>query len=84
MQLRLTGRWLDPAAADQEELLVVQIEGRRHRFPGTREEQVSEVAGTDVAGARALGACVGGQLHPARLGRAAPRRVRPPCGWAVP
>ncbi len=42
VQLRLRGRWLDPAAAEEEELLVVQIEGRRHRFPGTREEDVRD------------------------------------------
>src|SRR5690349_11704392 len=40
VRLRLAGRWLDPAAVDEEELLVVQIAGRRHRFPGTRDEQV--------------------------------------------
>jgi hypothetical protein len=36
VRLRLAGRWLDPAVADQEELLVVQVQGRRHRFPATR------------------------------------------------
>jgi hypothetical protein len=36
--LRLRGRWLEPAAVAEEELLVVQIEGRRHRFTGTRAE----------------------------------------------
>src|SRR5436190_1923394 len=35
--LQLTGRWLDPVAASEEELLVVQVDGRRHRFPATRK-----------------------------------------------
>lgn len=35
--LHLTGRWLDPAGASEEELLVVQVGGRRHRFPATRK-----------------------------------------------
>jgi len=41
MRLRLSGRWLGSqgAAADQdEELLVVNLEGRRHRFPADRED----------------------------------------------
>jgi hypothetical protein len=42
IQLRLRGRWLDPAAATEEELLVVQVEGRRHRFPGARAEPGGE------------------------------------------
>jgi predicted nucleic acid-binding Zn-ribbon protein len=34
VKLRMTGRWLRPADADQgEPLLVVQVQGRRHRFP---------------------------------------------------
>jgi hypothetical protein len=37
--LRLSGRWLDPAQADEEELLVVQVQGRRHRFPAIRDPQ---------------------------------------------
>jgi DNA repair exonuclease SbcCD ATPase subunit len=39
IQLRIAGRWLDPSSADEEELLVVQIDGRRHRFPGTRDPE---------------------------------------------
>jgi hypothetical protein len=35
--LHLTGRWLDPAGAGEEELLVVQVDGRRHRFPARRK-----------------------------------------------
>ena len=32
--LRMTGRWLGPAdAAQSEPLLVIQVQGRRHRFP---------------------------------------------------
>src|SRR5690242_16892791 len=38
VELRLGGHWLDPAAAAEEELLVVQVEGRRHRFPGARAQ----------------------------------------------
>jgi predicted nucleic acid-binding Zn-ribbon protein len=37
VRLRLTGRWVHPARAVEEELLVVQIDGRRHRFPVSRE-----------------------------------------------
>jgi hypothetical protein len=37
--LRLSGRWLDPAQAEEEELLVVQVQGRRHRFPAIRDPQ---------------------------------------------
>ncbi len=37
VRLKLTGRWLDPAGAEQEELLVVQVQGRRHRFTASRE-----------------------------------------------
>ncbi|MGZ4177419.1 MAG: hypothetical protein ACXVUX_14475 [Solirubrobacteraceae bacterium] len=34
--LRLSGRWLRPPATDQNEpLLVVQVQGRRHRFPAS-------------------------------------------------
>jgi DNA repair exonuclease SbcCD ATPase subunit len=39
IRLRLAGRWLDPAGAVEEELLVVQVDGRRHRFPATRDPQ---------------------------------------------
>ena len=39
VRLRLTGRWLDPAGADEEELLVVEVEGRRHRFPAVRRSE---------------------------------------------
>jgi hypothetical protein len=55
VELRLTGRWLDPGAADEEELLVVQIEGRRHRFPGTRDEGVSRDSAAEEVGSRAPG-----------------------------
>lgn len=38
-RLRLSGRWLQPhrEAADEEGLLVVHVEGRRHRFPPDRD-----------------------------------------------
>ncbi len=39
VRLRLTGRWLDRARTDEEELLVVQVQGRRHRFPGVRRPE---------------------------------------------
>ncbi len=41
LRLRLSGRWVDPKAevAEDEELLVVNVEGRRHRFPASRDEQ---------------------------------------------
>lgn len=40
IRLRLSGRWNDPQAAvsEDEELLVVNVEGRRHRFPVSRDE----------------------------------------------
>jgi hypothetical protein len=40
IRLRLSGRWSDPQAAvsEDEELLVVNVEGRRHRFPVSRDE----------------------------------------------
>jgi hypothetical protein len=38
VDLRLTGRWLGHAEADATEpLLVVQVQGRRHRFPAERD-----------------------------------------------
>jgi len=39
VRLRLSGRWLDPAGTGEQELLVVQVEGRRHRFAGTRDSR---------------------------------------------
>jgi hypothetical protein len=43
IRLRLSGRWLDPQATGDagEELLVVQVEGRRHRFPASRDDEGS-------------------------------------------
>ena len=40
VRLRFSGRWSDPQAAvsEDEELLVVNVEGRRHRFPVSRGE----------------------------------------------
>jgi hypothetical protein len=39
IRLRLTGRWLGPAGGEQAEpLLVVQLQGRRHRFPPATDE----------------------------------------------
>ncbi len=40
IRLRLSGRWVDPQrpADQEEELLVVNVEGRRHRFPVSRDE----------------------------------------------
>ncbi len=37
VRLTLTGRWLDPVGAEEEELLVVQVAGRRHRFTASRD-----------------------------------------------
>jgi hypothetical protein len=38
VRLRLSGRWLGPGdPADHDPLLVVQLQGRRHRFPASRE-----------------------------------------------
>jgi hypothetical protein len=38
VELRLSGRWLDEArAGDDEPLLVVQLQGRRHRFAAARD-----------------------------------------------
>ncbi len=41
LRLRLSGRWVDPKAevAEDEELLVINVEGRRHRFPASRDER---------------------------------------------
>jgi hypothetical protein len=41
LRLRLSGRWLDEGTevGDDEELLVINVEGRRHRFPVSRDEQ---------------------------------------------
>ena len=41
LRLRLSGRWVDPKAevAADDELLVVNVEGRRHRFPASRAER---------------------------------------------
>jgi hypothetical protein len=37
VRLQLSGHWVEPqAAVDEEELLVVQVEGRRHRFPASQ------------------------------------------------
>jgi hypothetical protein len=40
LRLRLSGRWLDPQgrAGEDEELLVVQVQGRRHRFPPSPDD----------------------------------------------
>ena len=39
LRLRLNGRWLDPQrAGEEEELLVVQVQGRRHRFPPSPDD----------------------------------------------
>jgi hypothetical protein len=41
LRLRLSGRWIEPQAVvpEDDELLVVNVEGRRHRFPASREER---------------------------------------------
>ncbi len=40
VRLQLSGHWVEPqAAVDEEELLVVQVEGRRHRFPASSEHR---------------------------------------------
>ena len=37
IRLRLTGRWLrSDQAGEQDPLLVIQLQGRRHRFPARR------------------------------------------------
>ncbi|HEY2260159.1 MAG TPA: hypothetical protein VGH45_10625 [Solirubrobacteraceae bacterium] len=43
--LRLSGRWLDRDRAGEEELLVVQVQGRRHRFPATRDPESPDSEG---------------------------------------
>jgi predicted nucleic acid-binding Zn-ribbon protein len=44
IRLALSGTWHGPGgSSDQEPLLVVQIEGRRHRFPADREDRLSEL-----------------------------------------
>jgi hypothetical protein len=44
IRLRLSGRWIDAnrTAGEEEELLVVSVEGRRHRFPARRDERNGE------------------------------------------
>lgn len=44
--LRISGRWLDPAGASEEELLVVQVDGRRHRFTARRESKSESGSGS--------------------------------------
>jgi predicted nucleic acid-binding Zn-ribbon protein len=45
IRLALSGAWHGPGdSSDHEPLLVVQIEGRRHRFPADREGRPSELA----------------------------------------
>ena len=44
IRLSLTGVWHGPGeSSDQEPLLVVQLEGRRHRFPADRHDWSSEL-----------------------------------------
>jgi predicted nucleic acid-binding Zn-ribbon protein len=44
IRLALTGVWHGPgSSSEQEPLLVVQIDGRRHRFPADREDRSSEL-----------------------------------------
>ena len=38
IRLRLSGRWLRAGAAEDEPLLVIQLQGRRHRFPPSPAE----------------------------------------------
>jgi DNA repair exonuclease SbcCD ATPase subunit len=50
VRLQLSGHWVEPqAAVDEEELLVVQVEGRRHRFPASQEHR-SEAGGDAGSG----------------------------------
>ncbi|MGI8715836.1 MAG: hypothetical protein ACR2NR_22170 [Solirubrobacteraceae bacterium] len=46
VRLRLSGRWLDSdpthPLAEQESLLVIQLQGRRHRFPASRHPARSD------------------------------------------
>jgi hypothetical protein len=49
VRLRLSGRWLGPGEpGDHEALLVIQLQGRRHRFPALAEDDGSaaELPGT--------------------------------------
>jgi hypothetical protein len=51
VRLQLSGHWVEPqAAVDEEELLVVQVEGRRHRFPASPEH--GSKAGGDSSSGR--------------------------------
>ena len=48
LRLRLSGRWLDPErAGEDEELLVVQVQGRRHRFPPSSDDDGDRDANPD-------------------------------------
>jgi hypothetical protein len=71
--LRMTGRWLRPGDAQQSEpLLVVQVQGRRHRFPPADEEDGSAVHGPAAAnGAWAATFNVPSWAEPSRDGQAA-------------
>ena len=53
IRLRLSGRWIDAnrTAGEEEELLVVNVEGRRHRFPARRDER-DERNGEELAPGR--------------------------------
>ncbi|HEY2004945.1 MAG TPA: hypothetical protein VGG87_00780, partial [Solirubrobacteraceae bacterium] len=46
IRLALSGAWQGPdGETGQEPLLVVQVEGRRHRFPADREDQLELAPG---------------------------------------
>jgi hypothetical protein len=94
--LRLTGRWLHPPAIDQTEpLLVIQVQGRRHRFAaspngdGPAEQGTWEAtfhlpswAEPEREGQAAL--WVGTAVVPVPLGRSAARAWPPPPTPPVP
>ena len=69
VRLRLIGRWLDPdhAASEHDPLLVVQLQGRRHRFAATREPD----DGPGVPGAWQADFSIPSWAVPSRPGQAA-------------
>jgi hypothetical protein len=68
VQLRLTGRWLGAGhPGEHDALLVVQLEGRRHRFPATADPSVA----TLPPGAWAANFTIPGWAEPRQHGQAA-------------
>ena len=77
VRLRLSGRWLieDPPGEPDapEPLLVIQLQGRRHRFPADRATAGAAPVPGDLAG-RVHGAHLGGS-QPGRPGRRVDRHI---------